>query len=136
MVDPRRAVAAQQKHLSLAERNAANGARYRKKNKERVLSGKRDRQREYTLIHRFNMSLDEYNTLLVLQNGACAICHHVPDIGASRYRKGKRLAVDHDHKTMKNRGLLCDKCNRGLGHFNDDPILLQKSIDYLNRYVA
>jgi len=43
------------------------------------------------------------------------------------------LVVDHDHKNDKYRGLLCNHCNRGLGHFRDNPIILQKAIDYLSK---
>jgi DNA-directed RNA polymerase subunit RPC12/RpoP len=43
------------------------------------------------------------------------------------------LVVDHDHKNEKYRGLLCNHCNRGLGHFRDNPEILQKAIDYLNK---
>lgn len=43
------------------------------------------------------------------------------------------LVVDHDHKNDKYRGLLCNHCNRGLGHFRDSPIILQKAINYLNK---
>ena len=42
------------------------------------------------------------------------------------------LVVDHDHEQNKYRGLLCNHCNRGLGHFRDNVVVLQKSIDYLN----
>ena len=51
---------------------------------------------------------------------ACIIC------GA----EGK-LVVDHCHKTGRIRGMLCNHCNRGLGHFRDDPTLLEFAAEYL-----
>jgi hypothetical protein len=55
----------------------------------------------------------------------CAICGAKP--------KGKRLAMDHDHKTGKIRGLLCMQCNTALGKFRDDTKLLKKAIRYLEK---
>lgn len=53
------------------------------------------------------LEVKDYNELLVQQNGLCAICEESP--------KGRKLAVDHNHKTGQVRGLLCSRCNIGLG---------------------
>lgn len=59
-------------------------------------------------------------------NGMCDICGStVPGFGR------KKLCIDHDHKTGKFRGMLCQKCNLGLGNFNDSPDLLKKATIYL-----
>lgn len=43
----------------------------------------------------------------------------------------EKLVVDHCHKTNKIRGMLCNHCNRGLGHFKDNPELLEFARIYL-----
>ena len=43
----------------------------------------------------------------------------------------ENLHVDHNHDTGKYRGVLCQHCNMGLGHFRDDPNLLIKATQYL-----
>jgi len=73
----------------------------------------------------YGITIEAYNLLLEWQGGVCYICRK-----PSRVR---RLAVDHDHKTGKVRGLLCRRCNREiLGYFANDQIdVFQRAIDYL-----
>lgn len=74
----------------------------------------------------FGISKEDYETMLLNQNGVCAICNE-PELS----KRFKFLAVDHCHKTGKIRGLLCSKCNQGLGYFNDNVSNLQSAITYL-----
>lgn len=46
----------------------------------------------------------------------------------------EKLVVDHDHKRNFVRGMLCNHCNRGLGHFRDDPMLLEFAKTYLQSF--
>jgi hypothetical protein len=66
--------------------------------------------------------------MLRSQGGACAVCGKGP---GSRHARDMRLAVDHCHKTGQVRGLLCQTCNRAIGLFADNPILLRRAISYL-----
>src|SRR5246500_2332513 len=83
-----------------------------------------------TLKSQFNLSREDYNRMLAVQDGRCAIC------GKLNKKSGRiiRLGVDHCHQTGENRGLLSNKCNVVLGHVNDSPELLRAFIDYLSRY--
>ena len=75
----------------------------------------------------YNLTLEEYNTLNENQNGICAICEN-------KCSTGRSLAVDHNHKTNKIRGLLCSNCNSGLGSFKESIKFLDKAIEYLHKY--
>jgi hypothetical protein len=66
-------------------------------------------QWDSTLRRQFGITGAQYVEQLRRQSGGCAIC--------GRHPKTNRLAVDHDHKTGKVRGLLCSPCNRHLGYF-------------------
>ena len=73
----------------------------------------------------YKMTIEQYESLLLKQNDSCALCKkHKSELN-------KDLYVDHCHKTGKVRGLLCQKCNSGLGFLNDDPALCEAAITYL-----
>jgi hypothetical protein len=74
----------------------------------------------------YGITLKEYENLYIKQNGMCAICHHPEPVKSRLF-----LAVDHDHKTGKVRGLLCSKCNMALGSFDDSIHSLLSAIRYL-----
>lgn len=72
---------------------------YYKRNSERTC----ETIRRARLKRLFGITWEQYDQMLSSQGGVCALCGDPP--------KGKRLAVDHDHKTGKVRGLLCSFCN-------------------------
>lgn len=74
---------------------------------------------------RYGITLQEYNKLLKKQNGVCAIC--------KKTEINRKLSVDHNHETGKIRGLLCQKCNAGIGMFQDNIKLFQNVIGYLRK---
>lgn len=81
----------------------------------------------------YGITLERYQELLLVQGGVCAIC------GRECGSRG-RLAVDHDHKCCPGntscgkcvRGLLCARCNQGIGHMEDDAARLRRAADYLS----
>jgi hypothetical protein len=79
--------------------------------------------RSSMLKAKFGLTVADYEEMLAGQNGACKICGKTTR---------KRLAVDHDHETGEVRGLLCHRCNMGLGLFDDNPLLLLRA----SRHVA
>jgi len=90
--------------------------------------GARDRHLKYTL----GITGDDYKSLYEKQSGKCAICGVSKPLHGTP--KNRALAVDHDHKTGVIRALLCDPCNKGLGHFGDDVDLMKKATEYLISY--
>ncbi len=96
---------------------------WRDRNKEKLL--------DYDLKRRFGISVDEYNKLLAEQGGVCSICGR-PETHTYR-GKTKKLSVDHNHETGEIRGLLCYKCNLGIGQFEDSIELLDRAKRYLTK---
>jgi hypothetical protein len=101
---------------------------WREKRKELAL-GESDRakarRRNYEYERKYGITTSDYEALITEQDGLCAICRE-PCV------TGKRLSVDHDHKTGQIRGLLCYQCNVGLGNFKDRKELLESAVRYLS----
>lgn len=68
-----------------------------------------------------------YNRMFTEQKGCCAIC------GKHQSEFNRALGLDHCHKTEIMRGLLCTKCNLGIGYFDDNVERLLKAAIYLRR---
>ena len=81
-------------------------------------------EREWHLKTKYGLTLADYALLLEQHNGLCALCGQPPP-------QGRLLDIDHDHETGHVRGLLCNKCNRGLGALGDSLMVLERAVRYL-----
>lgn len=102
------------KNEQAKERRIKNG------NKNYLERRENGKDLEYKLRYLYGLSIEEYNNMLNKQNNKCLIC------GSKN-----RLVVDHNHKTGEVRGLLCGKCNKGLGLLKENPLILVKTIKYI-----
>ena len=87
----------------------------------------------------YGLTHEEWEEMYKAQSGVCAICK-LPETRITRPNAKTlgngdipRLSVDHDHETGRVRGLLCYKCNIGIGHLQDSIEILQEAIEYLKR---
>lgn len=88
----------------------------------------KEKRKNYELLRGYGITLDEYQKMVESQDGKCGICKK-----NTANSKRKELYVDHCHKSTKVRGLLCQKCNQGLGLFDDSIVFLTEAIEYLKR---
>jgi hypothetical protein len=89
------------------------------------------RHRDHNYRAKYGLRLVEVEALWKAQDGRCAICNEPVSFGG---KGGARL--DHDHATDKARGILCNRCNCGLGQFRDNPALLAAAAEYVVKYKA
>lgn len=113
-----------EKYAENPEKYKTRVAVFREKNPEKI--------RDTKLKQAYGVGTDYYNAKLKEQGGVCAGC-------GRNYKvlwRGKEaeMALDHDHKTGSPRGVLCIKCNRGLGLMEDNVQALQNLIQYLHKY--
>lgn len=128
--------------------------RYRSRHRETHLAGRRRQQRRKSMaicaaqgrpyfprtknnpvvrkLRALGISVrkDEMARLVAAQNGLCAICG-LPPNGRGW---GDTLCFDHDHATGLLRDLVCGKCNKGLGCFEDKVASLRSAVRYLLKH--
>lgn len=101
------------------------------RNDQRRKNGRADtkeQRRKWALKSSFNLTIEQYNSMLRQQGGVCKICKAGPETSY----KGV-LHVDHNHKTGKVRGLLCAACNVAIGYMVDSPARLRDAATYLEK---
>lgn len=81
---------------------------------------RREQGKQSHLRKNYQLTTEELEHRIAAQRGLCAIC-----------RSEKPVHVDHDHKTGGVRGILCARCNLGLGLFGDRMEVLLAALDYL-----
>lgn len=86
---------------------------------------KNEEDYERKRILKYGISQEEYFELFWKQNGTCAICREKETAINSSNNKVQALAVDHCHETGKIRGLLCRRCNQGIGLLKHSPSLIR-----------
>lgn len=121
-------IEAQRRTDNRPERRAAQ-------NRRRNLTTANDAERRRYLNLRTNMrrlgievTWEQYQGWKSRQNGLCVICGQLAE--------GKNGHTDHDHETGQLRDLLCGNCNRGIGAFHDNPVLLRAAAEYIERHRA
>jgi hypothetical protein len=126
----------------LRKRHAQSSNKWYWRNREAALS----RMREYRIrnpdkrtpkdlslqrVRRvYGINADEYTAMLADQDGKCAICGEVVEVGG---RGANGAAIDHDHTDGRVRGILCSHCNSAIGFMQDNPGRLRMAAAYLER---
>ena len=91
----------------------------------------------WTMMRTYGIKPEEYYIKLKEQNFKCAVCEEEEtSVAWNGKGKVKKLAIDHDHKTDKIRGLLCSRCNTFLGRVNEDISLIDAMKAYLIKHLT
>lgn len=92
-------------------------------NREKILK----RTRASSIEKKFGIPAEEYYAKRKEQGDLCGACGRPLD---------ESPALDHDHETGELREFCHRTCNAAMGSFNDDPELLRRAADYLEKYRA
>ena len=109
--------------------------KYRRRDPDYDVKARQQSKNNYRL-RMFGLTRSQYLMMFEEQNGVCAICKRAETltVGNKVGNSIRDLAVDHNHKTGKVRGLLCGRCNAGLGQFRENVKYLKGAIAYVRLY--
>lgn len=94
---------------------------------------KREYSRQWALIKKYGLDNLDFECLWYAFKGKCGICLSNLIFPEERKGQSRRVAViNHDHRTGKLRGLLCNSCNKGLGLFDDSIENIKRTLDWLS----
>jgi len=101
-------------------------------NRKRYSDPQYQRQIKDWFVRRaYGLTLEEYEKKLEAQGYLCGVCGEPMDgVGATE----RAPVLDHDHETGKNRDFVHQKCNKGLGNFEDSPKKLRLAALYLEKH--
>jgi len=102
-------------------------AEMKKRREEQETKKKRRDSRWLAIYSMYGLTREQWQVMYNKQNGSCAIC------GKSQDKLRYILQIDYDHGTCKVRGLLCKKCNLGIGMFGEDVENINKAMRYLEK---
>jgi hypothetical protein len=134
-----------QKELEFQKNYRANGRgadivrrwRSNPENRDKEARSRRDRRRylenrgaflayrRLSRLRKYGLTNDQYNEMVATQNNQCAICQKQMELPN----------IDHNHKTGKNRELLCRHCNTLLGMCFENAEILQRAMAYLKKHL-
>jgi hypothetical protein len=106
-------------------RAIAISAEYRRTHPKEYRAGIRNS----TLRAKYGIDSAGFERMAAAQDRKCKICS--VELVFTGLNQKARAVVDHCHNTGRVRGVLCHRCNLGLGCFNDSPVLLQLAKEYL-----
>jgi hypothetical protein len=118
-----------EKSISLFSVDNRSKTGYQTRCKECQAIVKKEMARYYRgkhLEYKYGITHEQYEEMLEKQDHRCAICSI-----EEKYAENSRLCVDHNHETNELRGLLCKKCNQGIGLFQDNADFCDSAGRYL-----
>ncbi|PHS02819.1 MAG: hypothetical protein COA78_20475 [Blastopirellula sp.] len=92
--------------------------KYHVDNKEERLA----KQREYHFRKSYGLTLEEVQKMKDDLGGCCPVCGN------------SDLVIDHCHNSSRVRGMLCNRCNQGLGLMRESKEYLTNLIAYIEEY--
>lgn len=118
------------------ERQRQRTASYFSANRERLNRERCERAKKRTpeerwrshLRQHYGITPEEYDAMVALQEGVCAICLKPPS------EKERKLSVDHCHNSQRVRKLLCRFCNVLVGHLEGKPDLVRRAYEYIAQH--